>query len=316
MKKCLITNLSGVVQNEDRLKVGELEIILKGNSPSGKRIPSFSFTEATVIKAINGLITSELVNNGSKAQELNIRSSSGNMSCYADGEVRLRVENKYNLVSLHEQDNNAFADFEIDLADLEFCKSLTRLNIGLNKTVKGSLEYIKDLPITDIYLNPETPSDLANVKGWTLTSHAPDGVYISNVFGDISNIHTSFASNIKITINGAISKSIYGDLGTLGNKIQIFVSNGSINMNENFTWSSSKVRPSSYSFIPLYRVRFATGKDVDNYLINAASCNFDSGHDKNIILFCTNGTRSSASDAALATIKSNGYSVSLNGVTL
>lgn len=312
MGKCLITKLSGVVQNEDLLKIGELEIILKGNSSSGKRMPSFSFTEATVIKAINGLISAETVNNGDKAQELNISSSSGNMSCFADREVRLRVENKYNLVTLYEQDNDAFADLEIDLADLKYCKSLTRLNIGLKKTVNGSLEDIKDLPITNIYLNQETPSDLANVKGWTLT----DGVLLNNVYGDISNVHTSFTSNIKVTVKGAKGKSLHGDLGKLGDKIQIFVSNGDTNMSENFTWSSSTVRPSSYSFIPLYNVRFATGKDVDNYLINAASCNFDSGHDKNIIIFCTNGTRSSASDTALATIKSNEYTVSLNGVAL
>ena len=316
MGKCLITKLSGVVQNEDLLKMGEFAIILKGNSSSGKRIPSFSFTESTVIKSINGLISAQNVNNGNKAQELNISSTSGNMSCFADGEVKLRVENKYNLVGLYEQDNDAFADLEIDLADLEFCKSLTKLNIGNKKTVKGSLEDIKDLPITDIYLNPETPSDLANVKGWTLTSHAPEGVSLSNVYGDISNIHTSFANKIKITVIGTKGKSLHGDLGKLGNKIQIFVSNGNINMDENFTWSSSTARPSSYSFIPIYNVRFATGTDVDNYLINAASCNFDSGHDKNIIIFCTNGTRSSASDTALATIKSNGYSVSLNGISL
>ena len=315
MGKCLITKLSGVVQNEDLLKMGELEIILKGISSSGKRMPTFYFTEATVIKAINGLISSDAVNNGNKAQELNILNR-GNMSCFADGEVRLRVQNKYNLVELYEQDNDAFADLEIDLADLKYCKSLTKLNIGYNKTVKGSLENIKDLPITDIYLNPETPSDLANVKGWTLTSHAPEGVSLNNVYGDISNIHTSFASNIKLTVRGTKGKSLHGDLGKLGDKIQIFVSNGDTNMDENFTWSSSTVRPSSYSFIPLYHVRFAAGTDVDNYLINVASCNFDSGHDKNIIIYCTNGTRSSASDTALATIKSNGYSVSLNGVDL
>lgn len=312
MRKCLITKLSGVVQNEDLLKMGELEIILKGNSSSGKRMPSFSFTEATVIKAINGLISAELVNNGNKAQELNISSLSGNMSCFADGEVRLRVENKYNLVKLYEQDNDFFADLEIDLADLKYCKSLTTLNIGLKNTVKGSLEDIKDLPITAIYLNPETPSDLANVKGWTLTNV----VLLNNVYGDISNVHTSFASIIKVTVFGTEGKSLHGDLGKLGDKIQIFSSNGDTNMSENFTWSSSTVRPSSYSFIPIWNVRFATGTDVDNYLINAASCNFDSGHDKNIIIFCTNGTRSSASDAALATIKSNGYTVSLNGVDL
>lgn len=314
MEKCLITKLSGVVQNEDLLKVGELEIILKGNSSSGKRMPSFQFAKPTVIKAINGLISAETVNNGSKASELNISSVSGNMSCFADGEVRLRVQNKYNLVTLYEQDSDAFADLEIDLADLEFCKSLTRLNIGLKKTVKGSFENIKDLPITDIFLKPETPSDLANVAGWTLTNHFPEGILLSNVYGDISNIHTSFASNIKVTVIGTKGKSLHGDLGELDDKIKVFVSNGDTNMSENFTWSSSTVRPSSYTFIPLYNVRFATGKDVDNYLINAASCNFDSGHDKNIIIFCTNGTRSSASDKALATIKSNGYTVFLNGV--
>lgn len=312
MGKCLITKLSSVVQNEDLLKMGELEIILKGNLSSGKRIPSFSFTEATVIKAINGLISAQNVNNGNKAQELNISSDSGNMSCFADGVVRLRVENKYNLVSLSEQDNDAYADLEIDLADLKYCKSLTSLSIGLKKTVKGSLEDIKDLPITDIFLNPETPSDLANVKGWTLT----DVVLLNNVYGDISNVHTSFASLIKVTVKGTEGKSLHGDLGKLDDKIEIFVSNGNTNMDENFTWSSSTVRPSSYSFIPLYNVRFATGTDVDNYLINAASCNFDSGHSKGIKIFCTNGTRSSASDTALATIKSNGYNISLNGVSL
>ena len=87
-------------------------------------------------------------------------------------------------------------------------------------------------------------------------------------------------------------------------------------MSENFTWSSSTARPSSYSFLPLYNVRFAAGADVDRYLINAASCNFDGGHDQNIIIFCTNGTRSSESDRALATIKANKYTVFLNGVSL
>lgn len=313
MRKCLVTKLSGVVQDEDRLKVGELEIILKGNSPSGKRIPSFKFTKATVIKSTNGFISAQNANNGNKAQELNINTFSGNMSCFSGSVVKLRVENKYNLVSLYEPNNDAFADLEIDLADLEFCKSLTKLNIGLNKTVKGSLENIKDLPITDIYLKPETPSDLANVKGWTLTGHAPEEICLANVYGDISNIHTSFASNIKLNVISNIGRALYGDLGKLGDKIKIFVADRG---DDNFTWSSSTVRPSSYSFIPLYRVKFATGTDVDNYLINAASCKFDSGHDKDIVIYCVSGTRSSASDAALATIKSNGYTVSLNGVAL
>lgn len=316
MGKCLVTKLGSAVQNEDLLKMGELEIVLKDNSSSGKRMPSFQFTEATVIKAINGLIADTNTNNGNKAQELNINSESGNMSCFADGEVKLRISNKYNLVSFAEEDNNYYADLEVDLADLKYCKALTKLRIGKNKTVKGSLEDIKDLPITNIYVAPEIPSDLAIVKGWTLTNSYSEEELLYNVFGDIANIHTSFDRNIKLTVFGAEGKSLYGDLGKLDDKISIFVSNGITNMSENFTWSSTTARPSSYSFLPLYRVRFATSTDVDNYLINAANCNFDEGHDKNIIISCTNGTRSSASDDALATIKSNGYNVSLNGATL
>jgi len=311
MGKCLVTKLDSVVQNEDLLKMGELEIVLKNVPSSGKRIPSFIFKEETEVKAINGLISSENISSGNKAQQLMIVNS-GNMSCFADGDVKLRVGNKYNLVSLYEQDNNYYADLEIDLADLKYCKSLTRLCIGINKTVNGSLADIKNSPIVEIYLNPQIPSDLANVNGWNLTNV----VNLTNVFGDISNLHTSFDKIAKITIVGAEGKSLYGNLGTLGDKIQIFVSNGSSNMSEAFTWSSTTARPSSYSFLPLYNVRFSTGTDVDNYLINIANCVFDKGHDKGIIIYCTNGTRSSASDSALATIKSNGYNVSLNGVTL
>ena len=124
----------------------------------------------------------------------------------------------------------------------------------------------------------------------------------SAVYGDISNF--SAASTLKqLSIDDA---KLTGDISLLPSELLYFRNS---NKKSIFTWNTE--REVNSSIIGLYKINL--GNDVDKMLINQSKCTAkELGNNpswfRTINAF---GTRTSASDAAVQTLQSKGYTVSI-----
>ena len=180
-------------------------------------------------------------------------------------------------------------------------KNLTALTIlKLSNThASGDIANLKNLTaLTRIELsNTHVSGDIANLKNLT----ALISIELSNtqipLTGEISALST--LSKCK-TISLSYSK-LTGDLAILPDAccdVYLYYDKGSV-----FTWST---RPSSAYIISFRAVPLS--RNVDKMLQDQAQCQVGPTADKTISVI---GTRTSASDAAVQTLQSKGYTVSI-----
>ena len=169
--------------------------------------------------------------------------------------------------------------------DIEAVKNLTTLTtLGLSRTnVSGNIEAVKNLTAL-------TMLSLSDTK----------------ISGDVNNIN---ANKCYAFIDGT---SIKGELSTV-NCLVIAPSA------EKFTWKSSSSRKAkglTGLYILNYHAGAHLGNDVDNCLIDEASLNFPEIEDSIYKQIALTGTRTSASDDAVAKLKEKGISVFINGTKI
>lgn len=191
--------------------------------------------------------------------------------------------------------------------DIEAVKNLTALTIlSLSDTkVSGNIEAVKNLTaLTTLgFSRTNVSGDISAVKNLTaLTILSLSGTKIS---GDVNNIN---ANKCAVYIDGTLIK---GELSTVN---CLFIAPSV----EKFTWASSSSRRNkglSGLYILNYNKGVNLGDDVDNCLIDEASLDFPevSASNKMIAL---KGTRTSASDTAVATLKGKGIRVIINGTEI
>ena len=191
--------------------------------------------------------------------------------------------------------------------DIVAVKNLTALTtLGLTNTnVSGDIVAVKNLTaLTTLGLtNTNVSGDIVAVKN--LTALTTLSLSNTNVSGDINNIN---ANKCKAYIDGT---SIKGELSTVN---CLFLGpNG-----EKLTWASSSSRRNkglSGLYIISYSGGANLGDDVDNCLIDEASLDFPEVDASNKVIYLR-GTRTSASDAAVATLKGKGISVYINTIKI
>ena len=145
--------------------------------------------------------------------------------------------------------------------------------------------------------------DISALKN--LTALTTLGLSNAQVSGDINNIN---ANKCYAYIDGT---SIKGELSTVN--CLVLASN-----REKFTWASSSSRRNK-SLSGLYILNYSgganLGDDVDNCLIDEASLNFTEVNTEYRVIYLK-GTRTSASDEAVAKLKGKGISVYINGTKI
>jgi hypothetical protein len=213
-----------------------------------------------------------------------------------------------------------------DIGGLKTLTALTNLNLP-NTQVSGDIGGLKTLTaLTNLNLpNTQVSGDIGGLK--TLTALTSLSLYNTQVSGDIGGLKTLTALtslslyNTQVPHTGnigelsALSKcteilikysKLSGDLATLPSVCR-FVSfdrdKGSV-----FTWSE---RPSSAKILAIQGTANLT--NVDKMLQDQAQCQVgfsasDASWYKTIFI---TGTRTSASDAAVQTLQSKGYTVSI-----
>lgn len=338
MGKCLITRLQGFINNPAVTKIGELRIdIKKSNSKNVHQI---------ILRA-NKNINVEIIGDGhftdstgaeNKGQTALITST--NTTLYINNsDCQLSVPNKYSLYNI----SLLSSDCSLSISDLKYITGLQQINSQYSKT-NGDIAFLQN-DILNIYLSgSEVFGDIASLAKSTkisvLSINDIDGVYgdiavlkdmvnaaiiqlnKTGVYGDISNL--SNCTELKTLNLYNTKKKVTGDIGSLKNTalktldIQNAQLTGDLatlpgtcilaslfnNGDSSFTWST---RPSSASIISIQGMPKID--NVDKMLQDQAQCQKLSS--SNITIITATGTRTSASDAAVATLQQKGYTVSV-----
>ena len=349
MNKCLVTKLAGTVNNDSLLKIGELRLSVSTvDSPSknsqGLYITANQKVNLTIIGY--GYFTNETLSEN-KGKTLAIRENTQTLFYVSNSNVSISLDNKYALTSLFSYASsmgvNSIVNVNFDISHLTYSKNLTTFKLP-NTQVCGDISSLANLTgLTTLEL-PNTQvsgdiSSLANLTGLTTlrlanTQVSGDISSLSNaaglttlelpntqVNGDISSLAnltgltTLNVPNIQVDL-AVVAKfsrlrnctfkqgSCSGDLSKLANSLYFISFTGSTT---SLTWTE---RNSSANIIAI-----EGSPKVDNIdkmlqdLANGkAAFPAEATYFKQIT---ATGTRTSASDAAVQTLQSKGYTVSI-----
>lgn len=285
MSKCLVTKLNGVVENNSILKIGEMRITMKKIASPSYMSQGFTvtFTEDVLLEIIgDGYFTDEnLSNNTGKTKKF----FANQMAAFwvSNGDYEISIPNKYAIANIYfypMPGHGGLSEEQMyskatDLSYFKYSKKMNAINV-VSKESTGSLDDLADcLSLINIVLTKAT-----------------------NIYGNISSLSKLTALKELTLID---NQKITGDLASLpGSVVFIDAQYGGI-----FSWVTT--RPSSASIICMRLVNLYTY--VDNMLINQANCTAPSDQ-TNKTIQCI-GIRTSASDSAIQTLQSKGYTVSV-----
>ena len=211
-----------------------------------------------------------------------------------------------------------------DIADLKDCASFISLNLS-NTQVSGDIANLKNLTaLTTLNLyNTQIRGDIANLKN--LTALTTLSLYNTQIRGDIANLK-NLTLLTYLSLNNTKVIGNIGELRGLTKCANIYLKGGT------FTGDLSLI-PSSCKFISFgnnkntvlsWTNRSSTSKilaiegnakitNVDKMLQDQAQCNvgFNESSPSWFKAISCVGTRTSASDAAVQTLQSKGYTVSI-----
>lgn len=349
MEKCFVTRLSGSTSNNKLLRIGEMRIKVEGVESPTKDTQGFgvNFTEPTTVEIVGdgyftdstltenkgksmvvtgskGIIVSQATTvaiiNKYKLDRLVVFIPSG--TPYGKNKVLNIDDLKYSLSlnTLNLSEMQAYGDISNlktltaltvlhlkknkvagDIANLKNLTALTNLDIS-STNVTGDIANLKDLTaLTSLNLeSSKVVGDIANLKNLTaLTSLILTNTAIS---GDIANIYFAFRGTTK-EFNVAHCDNLSGDLASIPNNILFF---NSYMGNSKFTWTKGSSRTNILACANLHC------SNIDDMLndMSDKTASF-AGQDTYYKTIALVGTRTSASDAAVQTLQSKGYTVSI-----
>lgn len=311
MNKCFITKLKGSVTNDTLPILGAVRVNVVGEENSANTVSGNLTFEGSKCKWKG---TSGCTLPSYPDYELNRY----NVKTTKEAKGLLLLTDKYSLRSIDISYGHGAC---VELSDLSFCKNLITLAIS-NTYQEGDLSEISDLNLNTLNVaGSKITGSLDSLS--KMTSLINISIDTSSIGGDIAN----FAGNKDISYINLRNSHVYGNVSSLVgcSKIsQIFLMGSSVvegnledfanhanlvtfqNIALNNTWSSESLRPSNMPKI-IISSKFKTATDTDNFLKNMAKCS-DEGV-KNKTFFFVNSHRTSASDAAVSTLQSAGYTL-------
>ena len=340
MGKCLVTKLNGTVDNNSILKVGELRLNVQSvsNPTAQTQELNLMFAKDTTVSIIgNGYFTdSSLSQNNGKT--CICKANTTTTLILSNGDYELSIPDKYSIIQINCW--NAGSCVSMDISDLKYSLSINSIALR-NAQVSGDISALSNLTALwnisirtanisgDISaLSNLTALATLNLQGTqvsgdisalsNLTALATLNLQGTQVSGDISALSnltklTSFTvanmsgdistlSNVNATDVHINQSSLTGDLAVALPKVSFlsfYGDNGSV-----FSWSS---RPSSCTNGGLEG--YPTVQNLDKMLQDLANCQVPTSNKYTLIQ--AKGNRTSASDAAVQTLQSKGYTVSI-----
>ena len=322
MNNCLVTKLSGTANNSSIRKLGEMRVHISS-------IDTPSAISQKLKLGVSKDVELEIVGNGYFTDAGLSANKGKTMTAFAalnpfaevyfsNGDYDISIKNKYAINYM-----DAPSPVSLNIDELSYSKDLTQLTLA-SKKVTGDISAVKDLTaLTQISLqNSQVTGDISAVKDLTaLTQILVQGTkisgniselgklnkllycYIDNLKGDVS-VLAKTSELIRFSTNYS---SLFGDLSLAAKNLNFF---GCILSDDSkFTWNTTRSSESK-----ILALQGAVAMDnIDAMLINQANCTKDitSGTNSIFKTIALIGTRTSASDAAVQTLQSKGYTVSV-----
>lgn len=293
MNKCLITKLNGVVNNDSIPKLGEL--IIEVENAEDKTLEFYGGTNFSDIKVRTvGDITMK------KGSTDKIRLVSGTGTIFLSGENRIS-----GLVSFSQ---TAFHYPNLRCSFLKMIDTLVMSNAGYDTPMDKCYTKIEAYNTNVVGKLPNSCRDVL-IRNCTYEGGKVLSVEDIPVNSNSKRVHV-----LATPITGDVSRfnnvpdvAFWGNPSTLYGDISKLKKNGgllpfTINKTAN-TWSN---RPSDYKIISF---EANLGNDIDKMLINQATLQPAATYDSKT--FTLVGNRTSASDAALATLQGMGFTISI-----
>lgn len=304
MSNCLITKLKGIVNNPSLPKIDELVIQVNSNTPL--YIDSF-----VSCRVVNGYLSNE-----SFSANLGTSMGSNKGTIFVTGGSTLFLSPKNKVGQLWGSNKSSVT---INVEDLAYIGNLPNIK-WMGGCVVGNIDALKDKPFYS-FGAPDNPGLYGNlssilnpnivllnlartaVKGNVydfINCKSLDGnvAMPSKISGDLSIFNSEFPNVTMLTSeNSSPDYILTGDMSKLNSKIEFLSFSGHTT---NFTWKGTK----GGKIIACDNCNF--GNDLDAFLNNMAD--LEAGTYKTISVI---GTRTSASDAAVATLQQKGYTVSV-----
>ena len=349
MNKCLVTKLAGTVNNDSLLKIGELRLSVSTvDSPSKNSQGMYITANQKVNLTItgNGYFTNETLSEN-KGKTLAIRENTQTLFYVSNSNVRISLDNKYALTSLFSYASsmgvNSKFNVSFDISSLIYSKNLATLKLP-NTQVYGNISSLANLTgLTELKL-PNTQlsgdiSSLSNITGLVsleLSNTQINGnisalakmtnltslilvntqvygniSYLSNATGlttlNVPNIQTDLSVVAKFrNLRSCTLKngSCSGDLSKLANSLYFISFKDST---ASITWTA---RDASANIIAIEGSPKVD--NIDKMLQDLAICKAAIPSDIAYYKAITaTGTRTAASDTAVQTLQSKGYTVSI-----
>lgn len=281
MGKCLITKLNGSVQNDSLLRIGEFCIkVSKVESPTAnsQRFVVNNSKDAQLRIIGDGYFTNETLSEN-KGKALNITANTETTVYLSNGDYEIVVSEKYSLTQVGTYTRTSWLEYKGKLSfDIDSLKYSPNISF---------------LPLS----NTQVTGDIAVFGKLTGLTKVPDINY-THVTGDIA-----VYKNTKFTSLNLLGTSVYGDLSILPNNVLWVQARKTTGM---FTWTGIKNRTN------ILAVESCKCDKIDAFLNDMATLEAKFADEqtwyKTISLI---GTRTSASDAAVQTLQSKGYTVSI-----
>lgn len=315
MGNCLVTKLAGIVNNPSLMKLGESKVTSNltsiGNIEDYIRIDG-SEDKPVTLKMETGYFRASKSSNDSIGTEITV--NSGRQIFPSTGEHVISVIPKYNIQWLQNicinidnlklSKNLKFLSLKSgSYGDISSLKNLTELT-GIycsNTNIHGDISSLKNLTelVKILLLDTQVSGDIASLSILVKLTYF-ELRSTGKIVGDISSLKKlSELETFKLKVN-----DIFGDLATIPANCRF----ASLNRYTKFTWGA---RPSSSKILAIEG--FPTISNIDKMLQDQAACQagFTSSDHTYYKTITATGTRTSASDAAVATLQSKGYTVSI-----
>ena len=281
MEKCLITKLNGSIQNDSLLRIGEFSVkVSKVESPTAdsQRFVVNNSKDAQLRIIGDGYFTNETLSEN-KGKVLNITANTETTVYLSNGDYEIVVSEKYSLTQVGTYITTSWKKYKgklsFDIDSLKYSPNISFLALA-------------DTQVT---------GDIAVLGKLTGLIHLPS-IYNTKVTGDIAVYKNCDFKELRV-----IGTSVYGDLSVLPNNVLWVQAHRTTGM---FTWTGIKNRTN------ILAVQSCKCDKIDAFLNDMATLEAKFVDEqiwyKAISLI---GTRTSASDAAVQTLQSKGYTVSI-----
>lgn len=313
MGKCLVTKLNGAVTNDKLLRIGECVVGVESSS-ANELLFQVNLGNTEYYCEQSHLLGEESVGAGTKRVIVDWKDIKSSVA----GLYRFHFLNKYLITGLLAKSNNPFNE----VSQLNFLNNLKQFTLNTDDVF--DLDNLKQsTSLTLVQLKGNIIGDISSLKNMTAITNLI--INSTQVTGDISSLkNTTAITNLsgKFFINGkaedlrmlpkleifdcenAVNKGDFGDIALLPVNFKYL----NLGRNASISWSS---RPSTSKIIGI--LGSPTLSNIDKMLQDQAQCitGITSSTAEYMKSITATGTRTSASDAAVQTLQSKGYTVSI-----